>query len=116
MVNKQLVRFIKQGRARGFDDYQLREPLLKAGWPVDEVDAAFGSFKQPLKFKNKICIYLDNDVLKVIEKRANRNLMTVSEQIEDILRRSAVNLKHTAPKPEKLDDMLITLFSRKRRG
>lgn len=115
MVNASLVKFIKEGRKRGFDDYQLREPLLKNGWSIDEVEQAFASFKQPLKFKNKLCIYLDNDVLSIIEKRSKRNMMTISEQIEDIIRRSAVNQKHTAPKSEKLDDMLITLFSRKRR-
>ncbi len=115
MVNRALVRFIKEGRKRGFDDYQLREPLLKEGWGVHEVEEAFASFKQPLKFKNKICVWLDNDILKIIEKRADRNLMTVGEQVEDIVRRSAANIKHSS-KPEKLDDMFITFFSRKRRN
>ena len=36
-ANKQLLKFIKQARERGFDDYQIKEPLLKRGWPADEV-------------------------------------------------------------------------------
>ncbi|MEK6899091.1 MAG: hypothetical protein AABW79_03275 [Nanoarchaeota archaeon] len=114
MVNSPLVKFIKQGRARGFDDYQLREPLIKNGWDIRDIEEAFASFKQPLKFKNKISVWLDNDILKIIEKRANRNLMTTGEQIEDIIRRSAVNVK-PSKKTEKLDDKFIAFFSRKKR-
>lgn len=115
MVNQSLVKFIKEGRKRGFDDFQLRKPLIDKGWSIDEIDLAFSSLKKPSSFKNKVCVYLDSSVVKLIEKRANRNMMTISEQIEDIIRRSAVNLKNSPPKQEKLDDMLITLFSRKRR-
>ena len=87
-ANKQLVKFIKQARERGFDDYQIKEPLMRRGWPLDEVEKAFFHLKPRYKFKNKINIFVDSDVLKIIEKRAKKNLFTVSEQIEDIVRRS----------------------------
>ena len=115
-ANKQLVKFIKQARERGFDDYQIKEPLMRRGWPLDEVEKAFFQLKPRYKFKNKINIFVDSDVLKIIEKRAKKNLFTVSEQIEDILRRSCIRARGIAGEKEKLDDMLITLFSRRQRG
>ncbi len=114
MPDKDLVHFIKEARLRGFDDIKIEEALLSNGWQVDTVEDAFASLKIPVKFKNKICIYLDPEILKKINARAKRNLFTISEQIEDILRRSVVNTKKTF-KPEKLDDMLVALFSRRRK-
>jgi len=113
--NPKLVKFIKEARKRGFDDFQIKEPLLKHGWPIDEIEKAFSVLKPRYKFKNKICVYLDSDVLKILEKRAKRNMFTLSEQIDDILRRSVVSSKIFKRKEEKLDDMLVSLFSRKRR-
>jgi hypothetical protein len=113
--NPELIAFIKEARARGFDDYEIRKPLLDKGWEFHEVERAFNSLKEPIKFKNKISVYIDNDVLKVIEKRAKKNMLSVSEQIEDIVRRSAVKSKQSRVTNEKLDDMLVALFSRKRR-
>lgn len=112
MANKDLVRFIRTARKRGFDDYQIREPLLKKGWPFDEIEMAFKSLKPKYKYKNKISIYLDSEVLRKLERRAKRNLFTIPEQIEDILRRSVLNAKKSN-KEEKLDDRLVSLFSRK---
>ena len=115
-ADKQLLRFIKQARERGFDDYQIREPLLSRGWPIDEVEKAFFHLKPRYKFKNKINIFVDSDVLKIIEKRAKRNMFTLPEQIEDILRRSCIRARGIAGEKEKLDDMFIALFSRRQRG
>ncbi|HRZ85577.1 MAG TPA: hypothetical protein P5277_02245 [Candidatus Paceibacterota bacterium] len=114
MVNQELVKFVKEARNRGFDDIQIKEVLLKNRWPLDDIELAFAKTKPPLKFKNKVCIYLDSEVLKQIEKRANKNMLTVTEQIEDILRRSAINSKKLKSQSEKLDDMFISLFSRKK--
>ena len=114
MANKQLVNFIKEARARGFDDYEIRRPLFAQGWLERDVERAFSSLKEPIRFKNKVSVYLDDPILKVIEKRAKKNLLSVSEQIEDIVRRSAVNQKKTRV-DEKLDDMLVSLFSRRKR-
>ena len=118
MPNKQLVEFIKEARKRGFDDYQIRKSLLDKGWPLNEVESAFAHItpKIRIKSKNKVTIYLDNEVLKVLERRARKNLMTLSEMIEDILRRSAISSGKIKKSEEKLDDMLITLFSRRNTG
>ena len=97
MANADLIAFIKEARRRGFDDYEIRTPLIERGWPVDEVEAAFSLIKQKL------------------EKCAKSNLFTLEEQIVDILRRSVVNTRVGMHTPEKLDDMLVTLFSRKTR-
>lgn len=50
-----------------------------------------------------------------MEKRAKRNMLSLTEQVEDIVRRSAVNSRHTPAKSEKLDDLLVAVFSRKTR-
>jgi len=117
--NADLVKFIKTARKRGFDDYEIREPLLKQGWALDEVEAAFYSLRpnkrEHISFKNKVTIYLNNDLLKLIEKRAKKNMLTLPEQIEDILRRSTLSLKKGKLPKEKLDDLLVSLFSRQKR-
>jgi len=122
MPNQKLVKFIQEARKRGFDDFQIREPLIQKGWPVNEVEEAFSYLRRKTdkvyyKNKNRLTIYLDNEMLKSIEKRASRNMFTVNEQIEDILRRSCVNTKKkNSFGSEKLDDMFIGLFSRRSTG
>jgi len=117
--NADLVKFIKEARKRGFDDYEIRTPLLKEGWAVYDVECAFNSLKpkkrEHINFKNKVTIYLNNDLLKLIEKRAKRNMLTLPEQIEDILRRSTLSLKKGKLTGEKIDDLLVSLFSRQKR-
>ncbi len=113
MENQALIKFVREARKRGFDDYEIRKPLLDNGWPEEEVRKAFDLLKESQVYKNQVCIYLDNEVLKTIEKRAKRNLLSVNEQVEDIVRRSAVNAHSKPAQPEKLDDLLVTLFSRK---
>ena len=64
-----------------------------------------------------ITIDIDEDVKKIISKRAKGNLMTLREQIEDILRTSAVRTKKgTSYKQIKVDDALVYAFSREKRG
>lgn len=116
MANAALVKFIKEARRRGFDDYQIKEPLLTRGWPLEEIEKAFNHLKPKYKFKNKVSIFLDSDVLKILEKRAKKNMFTLSEQIEDILRRSCLSLKKVNKEGDKLDDMFIRIFSRKSTG
>ena len=115
-ADKNLVNFIKEARKRGFDDYEIREPLLKKGWPLEEIEKAFFALKPKYKFKNKVSIFLDSEILKNLEKRAKRNMLNPNEQIEDILRRSCLNVKKGYPKAIKCDDKLIELFSREKRG
>src|SRR3989344_5887795 len=105
--NSELVSFIKKARARGLDDYEIRKPLVDKGWAEQDVERAFSSLKKPIHYKNRVCVYLDSEILRVIEKRAKRNMLAINEQIEDIVRRSAVNQKKTKLQAEKLDDMLV---------
>ena len=65
----------------------------------------------------RITVKISSDEEKVLVKRAKKNLLSLTEQIEDIIRRSCISaLKNPAQKLEKLDDKLIGLFSRSRRG
>jgi len=114
MPNAKLVKFIKEARKRGFDDFQIREPLMRNGWDSEEIEKAFAYLKPKYKYKNKVSIFLDSELLKHLQKRADKNMFTLSEQIEDILRRSALNLRKKTPTEEKVDDKFITFFSRKK--
>ena len=65
----------------------------------------------------QITISIDEDVKKIISRRAKDNLLTLREQIEDILRKSAVRTKNSGKyKYIKVDDKLVAVFSRERRG
>ncbi|MEK6926361.1 MAG: hypothetical protein AABW50_03725 [Nanoarchaeota archaeon] len=65
----------------------------------------------------KITINLDDQERKILEKRAKKNLMTLQEQIEDIIRRSAVNYKLGKNYGEvEPDDRLVGIFSRSKKG
>jgi len=63
-----------------------------------------------------ITINLDEAVKKIISRRAKRNLLTLREQIEDILRKSAVRTKTGTYRAIKIDDRLVAAFSRDKRG
>jgi len=65
----------------------------------------------------RVCVDLDDESAKVISKRAKRNHFTLEEQIEDILRKSAVRTKlNKTRRPLKVDDALVGIFSRQRSG
>jgi len=64
-----------------------------------------------------VTINIDEKVKKIISKRAKKNMLTLREQIEDILRKSAVRTKSsTGYKALKVDDTLVYAFSREKRG
>ena len=115
MVNNDLLRFIREARRRGFNDARISEALLSNKWPQSELTIAFDALKSEYHSKHSVSIWLDDEILKRLEKRAKKNMMTPPEQVEDILRRSVVNTRKTIAQ-EKLDDMLVGLFSRKRRN
>ncbi len=132
-ANLELVKFLLEARRRGFEDWELREVLLKNNWPSEEIEKAFVYIKNQekanlkkksnqdgkvvYKYKNSITLHLDEEILKVIEKRAKKNMLTITEQIEDIVRRSCVNAKKsTAGTNDKVDDLFLKLFSRKKSG
>jgi hypothetical protein len=123
MPNSKLLQFILESRKRGFDDWQIKEPLLKGGWKEELVNEAFIYISKKAKQKNKslvknaVTIYLDDDLVKTIDKRAKKNMMNFNEQVEDILRRSCLNIKKKSSTSDNdLDDKFIGLFSRKNTG
>ena len=63
-----------------------------------------------------LTISIDEDEKKILEKRAKKNLMTLREQIEDIIRRSAMNYKSGTSSEVKVNDRLIEIFSRNKRN
>lgn len=64
----------------------------------------------------RVSIHIDPDEEKVLIKRAKKNLFSLREQIEDIIRRSCVTYKGGGPKKIKVDDKLVAIFSREKRG
>lgn len=65
----------------------------------------------------QITINLSEDAVKVLKKRAEENLLTLREQVEDILRRSAVNYQSNKNyRAIKADDKLVEIFSRHKSG
>jgi len=118
MGTKDLVRFVKEARKRGFDDWEIRNPLLKQGWPSGEIELAFNLVdkKQYSGNKVKLVIKIDRKIYNIIDKRAKKNLLSAEEQIEDIIRRSSVNSRMRKMEGEKIDDLLVGIFSRKMRG
>ena len=113
---KKLKNFIIAARLRGFSDLQIREALINYGWPKAIVEKVFESFNPKAKLaKNQVYIFLSDEVLEQLEKRAKKNLMNLQEQIEDILRRSCVR-KKTSVSSEKIDDLLVSCFSRSKKG
>lgn len=63
-----------------------------------------------------ITIRLSDDEVKLLKKRAKKNLLNLREQVEDIIRRSCINSKLIKTYDEKIDDKLVGIFSRQTRG
>jgi hypothetical protein len=63
-----------------------------------------------------ITINIDEDVKKILDKRAKKNLLSLREQIEDILRQSAIRTKEGTTSGEDIDDKLVAIFSRNKRA
>ena len=124
-IDERLLTFISEARRRGYSDSKIKQALIEKSWPADEVEQAFhlaklseseqNSKKEGGKFK--IEVYLETEVFKNVEKRARKNMLSVPEQIEDIVRRSCVRSKLIKPfQSEKIDDLLISVFSRRKSG
>lgn len=64
----------------------------------------------------KITINLDEEEVKILTKRAKSNILTLREQVEDIVRRSCISAKNTKLEGGKSDDAFIEIFSRQKRG
>ncbi|MDP3992310.1 MAG: hypothetical protein Q8P79_02265 [Nanoarchaeota archaeon] len=64
-----------------------------------------------------ITISIDEEIKKIIGKRAKRNLLSIKEQIEEIIRQSAIRTKAGVSTGNlKIDDKLVEIFSRHRKG
>ena len=64
-----------------------------------------------------ITINLDDEEAKLLRRKARRNLLTLKEQIEDIVRKSAVRMKSGKHyRRIKVKDRLVAAFSREMRG
>ena len=112
---KTLLKFIINARKKGYSDSEIHKALEKNKWPVQIIAKAFKTLRSKPKMKNQICIFLSDNILKILGKRSKKNLFTISEQIEDILRRSCAS-GSSSFKKEKLDDNLIGIFSRSKKG
>lgn len=64
-----------------------------------------------------ITINIDEEEKKILKKRADKNLLSLAEQVEDIVRRSCVSQKNkSSSKDAQCDDKLVSIFSRAKRG
>jgi len=63
----------------------------------------------------RITIELDDKEVSLLKKRAKENLLTLKEQIHDIVRRSLASYKK-GPRAFHFDDKLIGIFSRQKSG
>lgn len=78
----------------------------------------FRRFTLVLKSKMKrIYLDFDDELISAINRRAEKNLMSPEKQIEDIVRRSMVSFRKKATNSDsKVDDSLISVFSRANNG
>jgi len=60
-----------------------------------------------------VTISIDAEIQKIIGKRAKKNLLTIKEQVEEIVRQSAVRTKSgMGANKFSTDDKLVEVFSR----
>jgi len=64
----------------------------------------------------KLTININENEAKILKRRAKRNFLTLREQVEDIVRRSCVHSRKGSYRQIKVDDKLVAIFSRERRG
>ena len=64
----------------------------------------------------RLTIDLDDDEVKILKKRGKKNILTLREQVEDIIRRSCINARNKTTPQSKCDDKLVDIFSRESRG
>ncbi|MBS3078526.1 hypothetical protein J4218_00215 [Candidatus Pacearchaeota archaeon] len=64
----------------------------------------------------KLTISLDEDEVKILNKRAKKNMLSLREQVEDILRRSCISGKKNIGSIVNVDDALVNIFSRQKKG
>ncbi len=112
--DNQLILFIKEARNKGYGDFEIKQILLKHNWPKKRIERGFYLLDKSHNIKNQICIFLDKDIIKILEKRAKKNLFNLNEQVEDIIRRSCASYRRKKVNTDPIDDLLIKVFSRKK--
>lgn len=123
-ANQELVNFIREVRRRGYSNDEIVTPLLGKGWTIQEIEFAFKeseknqqkTSKELKQGKEKVEVYLSKDIHEIVRKRSRKNMLSIPEQIEDIVRRSCISTKLKKAANEKLDDLLVGIFSRRRSG
>ena len=63
-----------------------------------------------------LTISLNSGLYSILEKRAKKLHFDVEELVADIIRRSMASYKGTLGIEDQVDDKLISIFSRQRRG
>lgn len=64
-----------------------------------------------------VVVKLDDALYKLIVARAKKNFLEIDEMIEDIIRRSMLSYKKNGSSiSDKVDDSLVSVFSRKKSG
>jgi len=63
-----------------------------------------------------INIELEGDAWRILKRRAKKNLSSPNKLIEDIVRRSMISYSRAGRGISKVDDSLINIFSRERKG
>ena len=65
----------------------------------------------------KLTIDISEDEEKILKDRSEKNFLSLKEQVEDIVRRSCISSKKKQGlQPIKVDDKLVAIFSREKRG
>ena len=63
-----------------------------------------------------ISIQLSDEEIKILTRKAEKNLLSLKEQIEDIIRLSVLRTKKKPLSQQKIDDTLVSIFSREKKG
>ena len=63
-----------------------------------------------------VTVRFDSEIFKKLESRAKDSYLDVDELIEDIVRRSMLSYKGRVKQGFNVDDPLVNVFSRDRRG
>ena len=63
----------------------------------------------------KITISLDEEEIKILKRRAKKNLLTLKEQVEDIVRRSCVSSRKRLGYKKVKVEKIVGIFSREKR-
>tara|TARA_Y100000310_G_scaffold342094_1_gene443752 strand:- start:2059 stop:2259 length:201 start_codon:yes stop_codon:yes gene_type:complete len=64
--------------------------------------------------KSAITVEIDDKIREQLKKRAKKEVLSLKELIVDILRRSVVSYKKSKGSEDKVDDKILTFFSRKK--